>query len=88
MILEHARNMELSYPHQSDVSVFEEKLYMKKKLVSLKIFLGRSLLKSYVEASGKATLSFTIGVTVAHYRSNKDAFFNTRMITRKHTETL
>lgn len=66
--------MELSYPHQSDVSVFKEKLYMKKKLVSLKIFLGRSLLKSYVEASGKATLSFTIGVTVAHYRSIKDAF--------------
>ena len=41
MILEHARNMELSYPHQSDVSVFEEKLYMKKKLVSLKIFCGK-----------------------------------------------
>ena len=30
MILEHARNIELSYPHQSDVSVFKEKLYMKK----------------------------------------------------------
>ena len=41
MILEHARNMELSYPHQSDVSVFEEKLYMKKKLVSLKIICGK-----------------------------------------------
>lgn len=47
-----------------------------------------SILKSYVEASGKATLSFTIGVTIAHYRSIKDAFFNTRMITRKHTQTL
>ena len=37
--------MELSYPHQSDVSVFKEKLYMKKKLVSLKIFCGKVYFK-------------------------------------------
>lgn len=66
------------------MSVFKEKLYMKKKLVFLKIFLGRFILKSYVEVSGKVIFLFIIGVIVVYYCSNKDVFFNIWMIMCKY----